>query len=148
VAIDQVEIDIKRLLYSHDDALNIEIKPSDVISVSKADIIYVVGAVKMPGGFVVEDREHVTVMQAVAMAQGFFGSPAKSAARIIRTNQDGTKTDIPVNVSKIFKGRSPDLVLAANDILYIPTSGEKNAAKVGAEGAVALISGMLIYGRL
>jgi polysaccharide export outer membrane protein len=149
VAPDQVEIELKRLLYSHDEALNIGIKPSDVISVSKADVIYVVGAVKQPGGFVMEDRDNITVMQAVAMAQGFFGSPAKSAARIIRRNQDGKRTEIPVNVSKIFKGHAPDVVLAANDILYIPDSSSKNAAKRAMDSGVGLatttLSGVIIW---
>jgi len=149
VAPDQVEIDLKRLLYSHDEALNVEIKPSDVISVSKADVIYVVGAVKQPGGFVMEDRDNISVMQAVAMAQGFYGSPAKKSARIIRRSQDGTKTEIPVNVGKIFKGHAPDVVLAANDILYIPDSTSKTATKraldSGVGMAVTTISGVLIW---
>jgi polysaccharide export outer membrane protein len=147
VAPDKVEIDLQRLLYSHDDALNIEIKPLDIISVSKADVVYVVGEVKRAGGFVLEDRERITVLQALAMAEGLTGAASGGSARIIRRSQDGSRVEIPVDLSKVLKGKSPDVELAANDILFVPTSTAKAAAKRGAEAAIGTISGILIYRR-
>jgi polysaccharide export outer membrane protein len=147
VTSDKLEIDLNKLLYSRDDALNIEVKPLDIISVSKAEIVYVVGEVKKPGGFVLEDRERVTVLQALAMAEGVTGNAARSAARIIRNSADGSRIEIPLDLSKILKGRSLDPQLAANDILFVPTSTGKAAAKRGAEAAIGTISGILIYRR-
>ena len=92
---DQIEIDLNRLLYTRDEALNIEMKPLDIISVSKAEVVYVTGAVKRPGGFVLEDRPTMTVLQAIAMAEGFTPTAGKKSARILRTNQDGSKTEVP-----------------------------------------------------
>lgn len=143
---DQVEIDLRQLLYSNQAGLNIEIKPFDIISVSKADVVYVVGAVKKPGGFVLEDRENVTALQALAMAQGFFGSPAKTTSRIIRRLPDGNVLEIPINLKKVMQGRADDPVLAANDILLIPDSTQKMAAKRSVEAAIGTISGLLVYG--
>jgi polysaccharide export outer membrane protein len=145
VASDKVEINLQRLLYSREAALNIEIKPLDIISVSKADIVYVVGEVKRAGGFVLEDRERVTVLQALALAEGLTPTAAKRSARIIRTSQDGSRVEIPVNLSRVLKGKSPDVELAANDILFVPTSAGKAAARRGVEAAIATISGVIIW---
>jgi polysaccharide export outer membrane protein len=147
VAPDQVRIDLRKLLYSNDTALNVEIKPFDIISVAKADIVYVVGAVKTPGGFLLEDRDSVTVLQALAMAQGFLGSPAKSRTRIIRRLSNGSVTEIPIDIGKIMRGKADDVELSDNDILMIPDSAQKMAGKRSAEAVIGTISGLLIYGR-
>lgn len=143
--VDQIEIDLRRLLYSQDTGLNIEIRPSDTITVSKADIVYVIGAVNRQGGYVLEDRPAITILQALAMAEGLKSSAAKKNARIIRAPEGGSRTEIPVDVSKILKGQSGDMLLAANDILYIPDSTEKMALKRGAEAIMSTVSGVLIF---
>jgi polysaccharide export outer membrane protein len=143
---DQIEIDLNRLLYTRDEALNIEVKPLDIISISKADVIYVAGAVRRPGGFVLEDRPTMTVLQAVTMAEGFTGTAAKGAARILRTNQDGSKTEIPINLGKILKGKAQDTTLAANDILFVPESKGKMASLKATDTGMSALTGWLIWG--
>jgi polysaccharide export outer membrane protein len=147
VAPEKLEINISRLLYSHEDVLNIEIQPRDTISVTKADVIYVVGDVRKPGGFVLEDRENLTVLQALAMAEGVLNTASKSQARIIRKTAEGARTEIPVDLKKVLAGKSPDEVMAANDILFVPNSAAKSALKRGAEAAIGTVSGILIYRR-
>ena len=148
LASDRIEINLQKLLYAQEPALNIEILPLDTVSVSRADVVYVVGAVKKAGGFVLGDRERVTVLQALAMAEGLEGTAARGSARIIRRGKDASKTEIPVNLGKILKGQSTDVELAANDILFVPESGGKVAGKRGVDVAIGTISGLLIYGRL
>ena len=142
---DQIEIDLNRLLYTRDEALNIEIKPLDTISVSKADVIYVSGAVRRPGGFVLEDRPTITVLQAITMAEGFTGTAAKGAARILRTTQDGSRTEIPVNITKIQKGKAEDTTLAANDILFVPESKGKFVSQQATQAGMSALTGWLIW---
>jgi len=142
---DQIEIDLNRLLYTKDEALNIEMKPLDIISVSKADVVYVTGAVKRPGGFVLEDRPTMTVLQAIAMAEGFTPTSAKKSARILRTNQDGSKTEVPINLSKIIRGKAQDTTLAANDILFVPDSKQKVVSQRATDAAIATFTGWLIW---
>ena len=144
---DQIEIDLNRLLSTRDEALNIEMKPLDIISVSKADVVYVEGAVKRPGGFVLEDRPTMTVLQAIAMAEYFTGTAAKGSARILRTNQDGSKTEVPVNLSKILSGKAQDTTLAANDILFVPDSKKKIVALRAVDVSVSTFSGWLVWAR-
>jgi polysaccharide export outer membrane protein len=144
---DQIEIDLNRLLYTRDEALNIEMKPLDIVSVSKADVVYVTGAVRRPGGFVLEDRPTMTVIQAIAMAEGFTQTAAKGAARILRTNQNGSKTEVPINLGKIMKGKAEDTTLAANDILFVPDSKQKIVGYRAADTAIYTVSGLLIWSR-
>ena len=145
VASDKLEINLRRLLYSHDDALNIEIKPFDIVSVTRADIVYVVGEVRRPGGFVLQDQEKVTVMQALALAEGCTGTAARRNAMIIHRSADGSRTEVRINLTKVLKGKSPDPELAANDVLFVPTSWGKAAGFRGAEAALGTLSGVLIY---
>ena len=142
---DQIEIDLNRLLYTKDEALNLEMKPLDIISVSKADVVYVTGAVKKPGGFVLEDRPTMTVLQTVAMAEGFTPTAGKKTARILRANQDGSKTEIPINLGNILKGKAEDVTLAANDILIVPDSKQKIVGQRAIDASLATFSGWLIW---
>jgi polysaccharide export outer membrane protein len=147
VGADKVEINLQRLLYSREAGLNIDIRPFDTVSVSRADIVYVVGDVKRPGGFVLADRENLTVLQALALAEGLNGTASKRQARIIRRSADGSRTEIPVDLTRVLNGKSQDLELAANDVLFVPVSAGKAAARRGAEAVLGTLSGILIYRR-
>jgi hypothetical protein len=72
---------------------------------------------------------------------------AKKSARIIRTNQDGSKTEIPVDLGKIIRGKAPDATLAANDILFVPDSKGRIVALQGTNAGVTTFSGWLIWKR-
>jgi protein involved in polysaccharide export with SLBB domain len=87
----------------------------------------------------------MTVLQAIAMAEGFTGTAAKGAARILRTNQDGSKTEVPVNLGKIIKGKAADTTLAANDILIVPDSKKKIAGLRATDVTLSTFSGWLIW---
>jgi polysaccharide export outer membrane protein len=145
--LDKIEIDRHALLYSRENALNIEIRPLDTITVTKADIVYVVGEVHKAGGFVLEDRESVSVLQVLAMAEGLKYSAAKGKTLIMRRGTDGSTTKIRVNVSRILSGKAEDMTLAANDILFVPASGPKNAAVRGTEAAYSVLNTLIIYNR-
>jgi polysaccharide export outer membrane protein len=144
---DQIEIDLNRLLYTRDPGLNIEIKPLDIVSVSKADVVYVIGAVKLPGGFVLEDRPTVTVIQAISMAGGFTGTAARKSARILRTQKDGTRSEIPIDLGKVLKGKTDDTTLAANDTLYVPDSKKRIASQRAVDASISTFTGWLIWTR-
>ena len=144
---DKIAINIRELLYTQREGLNIWIRPRDIISVSKADVVYVVGAVKRPGGFVLEVEEMVSVLQALAMAQGFGRYPAKGSARIIRRHEDGSRQEISIKLGKILKGKAEDPLLAANDILFVPSSKAKGGLMRGTEAAISVVSGLIIWNR-
>ena len=143
----KISIELRKLLYAQEPHLNIQVKARDIITVSKADVVYVVGAVKQPGGFVLEDEERVTVLQALAMARGFDKYPKKGAARIIRRLKDGSRQEFPVQLGKVLKGKAPDPPLLANDILFVPSSKFKGGALRGAEAAISVVTGLIVWRR-
>jgi polysaccharide export outer membrane protein len=142
------EIKIKDLLASQNSSLNVPVHPGDVVKVPRAGIVYVVGDVKMPGGFVLRNNENISVLQALALAQGINRTSAKSGARIFRTQQDTDKRiEIPLDLGKIMASKSPDLMLQSKDIVFVPNSSGKTAFYRGAEAALVTATGVAIYGR-
>jgi polysaccharide export outer membrane protein len=112
---------------------NVEIMPGDAITVSKASIVYVIGEVNKPGGYVLTDDSHsdgslrgLTVMQVIAFASGPVRGAALNRSRIIRRTTNGVQ-EVPVRLKQIMAGKAPDPPLQAEDILYVP-SGRSNAA--------------------
>ena len=124
---------------------NIPVRQGDTIIVSKAGVIYVVGEVLAPNGFLMDEKGKYTVMKAVAMAHGLakFAKPAN--ARIVRRTPGGQE-EIPVPLDKILVSKAPDIPMQSNDILFIPSSRGKQAAARTVDVAIALASGLAFYG--
>jgi polysaccharide export outer membrane protein len=109
-------------------AENIHIKPNDVISVPRADIIYVIGAVKKAGGYALNDNGTRSALQILSLAEGLEKTAAGNRARIMRAIPGSNNRDeIPIDLKKILAGKSSDVPLRADDILFVPTSGAKSA---------------------
>ncbi len=122
---------------------NVDVLPGDTVAVSKAGIVYVVGDVRLPGGFVI-DRGDITVLQALALAQGPNSTAALNAARVIRGNGDQHQ-ETPIQLKKILQAKLPDITLKPDDILFVPNSMGKSAARRGFEAALQAAVGAAIY---
>ena len=107
---------------------NPDILPGDSIFVERTGLIYVIGEVARPGGFPMDHDQHLTILQAIALAQGTSYTAAKSSSKIIRTTPQG-RQEIPVNLKNILAAKAPDEPLQDNDILFIPSSAAKAALK-------------------
>lgn len=125
---------------------NVQVFPGDTVVVSKAGMVYVVGDVAMPGGFVMENNEKISVLQAIALARGTNHTASANAAKIIRQNPNGLQ-DIPISLDKILAGKTPDVMLQNNDIVFVPTSAAKSAARRSLESIVQVATGVAIYRR-
>lgn len=141
------EVHVKGIMNAEHPEENLLIQPFDVITVPKAELIYVVGTVKRSGGFTLADREKVTVLQALSMAEGFGPQPADKECKILRKSANSDREEIPVNLSAILKGKAPDVPMQSEDILFVPTSTGKKVVARSAEAAIALTTGMLIWRR-
>jgi polysaccharide export outer membrane protein len=122
---------------------NPEILPGDTIFVERTGIVYVVGDVAHPGGFPMDHDGQLTIMQAVALAQGTNDTAAKGSAKLIRTTPQG-RQEIPIDLKKILSAKATDLPLQDNDILFVPSSVAKNTWK-GIESALPAVAGASIY---
>lgn len=118
--------DVTRLLQDPNPGDDPELIGGETVRVVPARLVYAVGALQKPGAFPIQAGEPITVLKALALAQGFSRTtPAnKGAAEIIHTELDGQRIEIPVNLGKILKHQRPDRVMEAGDILYVPEDGK------------------------
>ena len=122
---------------------NPQVFPGDTIVVFKAGIVYVVGDVRQPKGIVMENSQ-MTVLQAVAMAEGTNPTAAPDHSKVIRKTADGQK-EIPIQLKKILAAKAPDLALQPDDILFIPNSAAKSAGRRSLEAIIQTATGVAIY---
>ena len=139
------EVRLGDLLEARRPELNIPIKPRDVIAVPRADMVYVIGGVNRAGRFALNDRESVTVLQALALAGGLKRTAKKKAARILRSREGAQRVEIAVDLGSVMAGRSADVPLEREDILFVPHSGGKVAARRIAEAALAMGTGVMVW---
>lgn len=119
--------------------------PGDTVVVSKAGIVYVVGDVRQPSGFPI-DKSELTVLQAIALAQGTNPTAALKDLKLVRTTSSG-RQQTPINLKKILEAKAPDIKLQADDIVFVPTSTAKSAARRSLEAIVQTATGVAIYRR-
>ena len=123
---------------------NVQVLPGDTVVVSKAGIVYVVGDVHHPTGVLMDNGGTITVLQAVAMAEGVNNTAALNKSKVIRKTSEGQK-EIPIELKKIMSAKTPDVNLVAGDIVFIPSSAAKSAAARSLDAAVRLATGVVAY---
>jgi polysaccharide export outer membrane protein len=139
--------EIVKLSYDAKDSpqSNVRVLPGDTVVVQKAGIVYVVGDVKKPSGIVMANP-NLTVLQAIALAEGTNPNAALDKAAIVRKTSDG-QTEIPLQLKKMLAAQVPDIRLQPNDIIFVPNSALKTGFKKGLEAAIATVTGVVIYHR-
>ena len=123
---------------------DVEVLPGDRVVVLRAGVVYVIGDVGKPGGYLIDGKDGVTVVQALALAQG-VNRTAKSNGVLIR-NAPGGHTQTQLALNKILASQSPDPKLQDGDIVYVPVSGAKDWTSKGVQAALQMAVGMVIYG--
>lgn len=143
---DVKQISLRDLIDHGDPSANIPLQGNDVVSVPEAGVVYVVGAVARPGGFVIQnDRGKMTVLQALALAGGTkTAAKTKDAVIIRKEGSGGTKQEIRINVKKILSQKAQDVQLRPNDILFIPDSAGKKVLAKAAQTALSVTTGVLV----
>ena len=134
-----VETNLKNLLESGDPRYNLIVYPGDLVKVARAGVVYVEGGVKKPGGFMLKTNENISVLQALALAEGLTRTASGSHARIIRTDETtGTRTEIPIDLDKILAGGPKDPLLRPRDIVFVPNSTGKSVFYGSTQAAVSI----------
>jgi polysaccharide biosynthesis/export protein len=145
-------INLSDVLESGDARFNIPLAGGDVVSVPRAGIIYVVGAVQKPGGFLLQnDMDRMTMLKMLSLAGGTTNTAKVKNAVILRKNPDtGQRDQVPVDLKKVMHLKTPDVQLEANDILFVPDSNGLRALHRAGDVALTLTTGVGIVaaGRL
>ena len=141
-----IKINLKDLLESGDQRYNVPVYPGDIVKVTRGGIVYVIGDVKKPGGFVLRSDQNMSVLKAIALAEGLNSTSAKSRTKIIRTDEhSGKRTEFPIDLGKVLAGKAPDTPLKPADIVFVPNSSGKTVLYKGTEASVATASGVAIW---
>ena len=140
------EISMGSLRENVNPAEDIVLQPFDVISVERAEMVYVNGEIGKVGGFELGERESISVVQIISLAGGLSKDAMPAKARILRPVLNSSRrSEVPVDITRILAGKDNDFPLLPNDLLYIPraSSWKKTA---GRTALIALpVSTSLIY---
>lgn len=124
----------------------VRVNPGDTIVVPRAGIVYILGDVNRPGGYVMSNNQsQLSLLQGLALAGGVSHSAKQGHAHLIRKQDDGGYADTEFSVGDVEKGKRADMMLRAGDVVYLPFSYARNIATTGASGIVASAAGASIY---
>ena len=116
-----------------------------MVTVPHAGIVYALGAVARPGGFVANDRAQLSTLKLLALSGGVTRVGKKAQAIIIRKDSTGKQLAIPVDLGKIIRRESEDVRLMPSDILYVPDSPAKAALIRAGEITLGLGTNLAVY---
>jgi polysaccharide biosynthesis/export protein len=121
---------------------NVVLRPGDTVVVPRAGIVYVLGEVTRPGGYVMNATGGITVIQIVAVAGGPTHLASAGKTRLLRRTANGFQEQ-RVDLKKLLRGQAQDVSVRDEDILFIPLSGVKSA--LNASALVGTASTAAIY---
>lgn len=141
-----ITINLNELMEGGEAANNIILQAGDIVTVPHSGIVYVLGAVGHPGGFVLaNDRGQMTVLKILALAGGTTSTAKNDHAVIVRKDTQGQQHEVAVDLKKVLARQAEDLQLQPSDILYVPQSAGKQAMLRALEFGIALGSGVALY---
>jgi polysaccharide export outer membrane protein len=120
------------------------IQPGDTVDVGRAGIVYILGAVNKPGGFLIDNNEHISLLEALTLAGGWNQAAALSKARLIRKVPEGHK-ELLLDLKHVLNGKQANVSVENGDILYLPMSLGKTLAYRGMEAAIAAAQTAVVY---
>jgi polysaccharide biosynthesis/export protein len=118
------------------DNAELEIKTGETILVSRCGVVYVGGNVGRPGAYHLCESNHTTLSQVIALAQGTKPNSYSQHTILLRSSGNGTRLVQNVRVEDVLRGRKVDITMQPDDILYIPPSILKAAAKTALTAAI------------
>jgi polysaccharide export outer membrane protein len=141
---DVIDVHVTDLMEGRRPETNILIHTDDIVTVPRAKLVYVIGQVRKPGGFVLREQADMSVLKALSLAEGMLPTAATGNARVLREIEPhGKRQEIMIDVKAILAGKAADQSLLPEDVLLIPTSAAKTVAarllEMGAQTATGLV---------
>jgi polysaccharide biosynthesis/export protein len=115
---------------------NVVLRPGDTVVVPRAGIVYVLGEVTRPGGYVLNSTGGITVLQVVAVAGGATHLASAGKTRLLHRTGSGFQEQ-RVDLKKLLRGKTGDVAVRDEDILFVPGSAVKEALNASALVGVA-----------
>src|SRR5213596_1700718 len=141
-----ITVNLNELMETGDATNNIILQAGDIVTVPHSGIVYVLGAVGRPGGFVLaNDRGQMTTLKVLALAGGLNSTAKRDHAVIVRKDTQGQQHEVAVDLKKVMARQAEDVQLQPSDILYVPDSAAKKAMLRTVELGIALGTGVALY---
>jgi polysaccharide export outer membrane protein len=138
---------LKPLIEAKTPEKDILVQPYDIISVPKAEFVYLAGEVTKAGAVSLTEAHSISITEALSSTGGILKTAAGQKSRILRPVAGESKREqVPVDVNRIMNGKTEDVQLLAGDILFVPGSGAKKASARAIEAAVQASTLILTYG--
>jgi polysaccharide export outer membrane protein len=143
------EVRLNSLLDGSKPSDNILVRANDVISVARAQMVYVFGEVKKAGGISLNSGDSMSITQALSLAEGTAPGAAPRKARILRAveGKPSNTNEVPIDLSMVMAGKAADVQLHANDVLFVPDNIPASAMKRATEAAIQMATGVMVYRR-
>ena len=142
-------IPVKSLMDDVNPDLNLRLQGGEEIRVPPAGRVFVLGNVKKPGGYPIQDSSDLTVMKIVAECEGLLPFASKEAYIYRNRRGNTSRSEIPIDLRQIMDRKAPDVALQANDILYIPDDKHRKLTAQTVERiagfGMATVSGLLVF---
>jgi polysaccharide export outer membrane protein len=122
-----------------------DVCPGDEVTAKRAGVVYVLGAVTRPGGYVMQEDGDLNVVQALSLAMGTTMQASVESTRVVRRNDDGSIVELRVDYKRMVSGALPALSLRPQDIVYVPVSKAKAIFAGGAAQVLGSTSSAAIY---
>jgi len=137
--------EIVKLSKDPDEALksNVEVVPGDSIVVERAGVVYVLGEVKHAAGYVI-DGSNMSVLEALAKAEGPTELAALNRASVLRKNSSGTE-QIAIDLKQMLNAKAKDIAMQDGDILFVPGRRGRYAATSSLQTIFAIATGVAIH---
>jgi polysaccharide export outer membrane protein len=141
------QVNLKALLNAQDPQDNIPVRPYDVLSVPKAEVVYLVGQIGKVGSLALSDNQSISVLQAISSSGGLLPAAAPRNAKILRPILGGPRrAELDVDIKKILEGKANDVPLLPGDILLVPASTGYRAGVRAIEAVLQLGTMAAVYG--
>lgn len=139
------------ILVPHNNALSAQenpvISPGDTVVIDKASIVYILGDVGKAGGYLVDNNERLSLLQALSLAGGWTRTSAQSKVILIRQVPEG-REEIKLDLRHMVHGEQADIKMSNGDILFVPSSLGKIFAYQGVGAVVNGAEQALVYGTI
>jgi polysaccharide export outer membrane protein len=136
-------VPLKELVEQSDQKYNLVLNGGEEIRVPQLGRVFVVGNVKRPGAFRLEDSTGLSVLKALALAEGLTPFSTKDAYiyRRIDSSPSSAPQETVIPLRKILDRHAPDVRLEANDILYIPDNRRGHTTSAVLDKAISFAAG-------
>jgi polysaccharide biosynthesis/export protein len=121
----------------------VEVNPGDQIVVPLAGIVYMLGDLNRPGGYVMSENGKISLLQALAMAGGTTQTSSENHTRLLRPGANGYE-EKPIALKDIMAGKQKDIELQPRDVIYVPFSGLKHAL-LGTQAILGAASSAAVF---